>query len=91
MGIQSLQQWMELNFSQQIDGPALTPKNISGAEIQIRGLARNLRTTFLLDDPNFASHTEQIKEAISLLEKAADVIGRDMSGDVRSQPHKYHI
>ena len=82
----------EMNYDQKLDGPPLMPHHISGAENQIRTLARNLRTTFNLD-PEFQAHHEQIFKAAQLLDQAADIIGDTMLGDqahFRGKTHKFY-
>lgn len=90
--MKSYKQWKILsenyNFNPHIDGQALSPHNISGSEVQIRHLARHLRTSFGLD-PSFKDHP-QIAKAIELLDQAADIIGHDMSGEDRNRPHQFH-
>jgi len=77
-------------YTQSIDGPPLHPHTIAGAEVQIRTLAMNIRTTFKLDE-KFAQFHEQIMKATTLLEQAADTIGQgDMSGEARNTAHKFH-
>lgn len=72
-----------------IDGPPLNPHTISGAENQIRELARQIRTTFGIDE-RWRVHKPQIVQACSILDKAADIIGSNMSDEERMLPHKFH-
>jgi hypothetical protein len=50
--MKSFKEWQikEVNYNQNIDGPPLEPATISGAQVQIRQLAFNIRTTFVLDE-----------------------------------------
>jgi hypothetical protein len=77
------------SYSQHIDGPPLEPHTISGAEVQIRQLARNIRTTFNLDE-RWKQHHQQILKATELLDQAANAIGEAMSGEERNTPHQYY-
>ena len=77
------------NYTPTIDGPPLEPHTISGAEVQIRQLSTNIRTTFNLD-PRWNQYRNQIIEATNLLDKAADLIGNVMSGEERNTPHRFH-
>jgi len=77
------------SYTPSIDGPALQPHTISGAEVQIRQLASNIRTTFNLDE-RWKEHHTQILQATKLLDDAANMIGNVMSGEERNTPHKYH-
>jgi hypothetical protein len=83
--------WLqEVSYNQSIDGPPLQPHTISGAEVQIRQLASNIRTTFNLD-PQWKDHQQQILKATQLLDQAADMLDDgSMGGDLRNAPHKYH-
>lgn len=84
--------WLqEVSYNQSIDGPPLMPKSISGAEVQIRTLASNIRTTFNLD-PQWKEYQQQILKATELLDQAADMLDESgkMSGDLRNAAHKYH-
>lgn len=84
--MKKFKEWTE-TFNQNIDGPPLTPDTIMGAENQLKALARNIRTTFLLD-PRFKNNPG-ILEATNLIDKAADVIGNDVDGSLRQT--KYQI
>lgn len=80
---------MSVTYNPSIDGPPLKPSTISGAEMQIKELATQIRTTFGLD-PKWADHKDQIVAATKLLDQAADSIGDYMDGDKRNDPHKFH-
>ena len=75
-------------YSASIDGPPLKPVSISGAEVQIRELAIQIRTTFGLDE-KWNDHKQEILDATQLLDKAADQLGKEMDGDKRNDPHKF--
>jgi len=81
--------WLEnknesYNYNPSIDGPPLEPHTISGAEVQIRQLATNIRTTFGLD-PKWKDYQQQFQQATALLEKAASLLDDGtMSGDLRN-------
>lgn len=88
--MKSLKEWRaNENYTASIDGPPLEPHTISGAEYQIRHLARNIRTTFNLDD-RWKQYQQQISQATQLLDQAANTIGNIMSGEERNTPHKYY-
>lgn len=78
-----------LSYIPEIDGPPLLPKHIHGAEVQIKNLAGNIRTTFGLDE-RYAKFKMQINKAADLLDEAANLIGNVMSSEERMQPHKFH-
>jgi hypothetical protein len=80
---------MSVPYNPSIDGPPLKPGTISGAEMQIKELATQIRTTFGLD-PKWDDHKKQILDATKLLDQAADSIGDYMDGDKRNDPHKFH-
>jgi len=80
---------MSVPYNPSIDGPPLKPGTISGAEMQIKELATQIRTTFGLD-PKWADHKKQILDATKLLDQAADSIGDYMDGSLRNDPHKFH-
>jgi hypothetical protein len=73
-----------------IDGPALEPTTIAGAEHQIQSLATQIRTTFGID-PSFKEFNQQIQQATKLLEQAANLLGNNMSGEQRATPHKWQL
>lgn len=77
------------NYAPSIDGPALEPHTINGAEMQIRQLARNIRTTFNLDE-RWKPYHAQILQATKLLDEAANTIGNIMSGEERNTPHRFY-
>ena len=86
-------EWMytlseRLNYDQRVDGPPLHPNTISGAEVQIRYLASEIFTTFCVD-PQFQQYREQIMQARSLMEQAADALGQGMAPELRSATHSY--
>ena len=76
-------------YNSSVDGPPLEPHTIHGAENQIRTLARNIRTTFGLD-PKWQQYKQQILKATQQLDEAANILGEEMSGDERNDPHQYH-
>lgn len=77
-----------VTFNPNIDGEPLNPKTIAGAEVQIRTLARNIRTSFGLDK-SFGNNHQSIHKAAELIDQAANIIGNDMDGDLRNQSHGY--
>lgn len=77
------------SYTQSIDGPPLEPHTISGAEVQIRQLAKNIRTTFNLDE-RWKQYHAQILQATRLLDEAANTIGNIMSGEERNSPHRFY-
>jgi len=77
-----------VTYSPSIDGPPLKPYTISGAEIQNKELATQIRTTFGLD-PKWDDHKKQILDATKLLDQAADSIGDYMDGSLRNDPHQF--
>jgi hypothetical protein len=74
-------------YSQSIDGPPLEPTSISGAENQIRTLARNIRTSFNFD-PRWKKFQDQILSATKHLDDGANMLGKNMSREERNQPHQ---
>lgn len=76
-------------YTPSIDGPPLEPHTISGAEVQIRQLATNIRTTFNLDE-RWKQHHQQILQATKMLDEAANMIGNIMSGEERNTPHRFY-
>lgn len=75
-------------YDQRIDGPPLTPNTLNSAENQILTLARNIRTTFKLDD-RWNDHHFHLDQAIKLLEDAAQIISKIPAED-RNIPHKFN-
>lgn len=74
-------------YSQSIDGPALSPTTIHGAENQIRVMALNIRTTFGLDK---RFNKAAIYKACELLEQAASLLDDGtLTGDTRNSPHEF--
>ena len=75
----------EWNYQPTIDGPALDPHTISGAEVQIRTLARNIRSSFVyMPNSKWADYRDQIFKACEMLDQAANTIGDNMSGEIRN-------
>lgn len=83
-------QWEEnLLYRPEIDGPPLNPHTISGAEVQIKQLASNIRTSFGLD-PQWQDHKQRIIKAMNLLDQAAGLLDDGtMGGKMRNTPHQY--
>lgn len=84
--------WVNESFvyNQQIDGPPLKTHTIAAAEVQIRQLALELRTSFGLDK-RFEQYHDQIFKAAELLEKAVSTLESVRARGIdRNTPHKYH-
>ena len=98
--MKNFQEWLKTNtplheyygtYEPSLDGPPLLPHTISGAEIQIRHLASNIRTTFGID-PRWQDHKQRIHKVMELLDKAAGLLDDGtMNGEMRNTPHKYHM
>ena len=67
--MKSFYNWIQIteNVSQQ------QPDTISGAEVQIRTLAHNIRTAFS-NDPKWNEYELQIQQATMLLDRAAGML-----------------
>ena len=87
--MKSFKEWQDYSYTQSIDGPPLDPHTISGAEVQIKQLARNIRSSFNVDE-RWKQYQRQISQATEMLEQAADLLGKIMSSEERNTPHKYH-
>jgi hypothetical protein len=85
--MQSFHEWKlgeMANYNPQLDGQPLKPTTISGAQNQIFELARNIRTTFMLDE-RFKPYAQYLRECEESLDHAAHVLS-NVSVD---EPHKF--
>jgi hypothetical protein len=74
------------NYQPAIDGPALDPSTISGSEVQIRTLARNIRSSFVhLPNSPWIDFRDQILKACEILEQAVNIVGNNMDGELRGK------
>jgi hypothetical protein len=86
--MKTFSQWSEnCNYNPSIDGPPLDPHTIAGTEVQIRTLARNIRSSFVHRPNNrWKNYRDQIFKATELLDQAANSIGENMDGQNRNTP-----
>lgn len=83
--MKSFTEWkMNESYNPNIDGPPLEPHTLMGARTQIQILARNIRTTFGLDEK---WNSQAIHDATQHLEQAAMALAKL---DNRIVPHKFH-
>lgn len=80
--MQTFKKYLEaFSYSPTIDGKALEPTTISGAEVQIKHLSSHLRFTFR-GLPNIEKVTELLDQAANMLDADVKLSGKERNTEI---------